>query len=67
MSICPKCGMHISKVRLNNMPVDATGKQWVGVAYCCPACSVILSVAIDPIALKADIVSEVVLKLRALR
>ena len=33
--------------------------QWNGVKYVCGSCGYILSVAIDPIAVKTDIVEEV--------
>jgi hypothetical protein len=37
----------------------AFGKSWNAVSYQCPHCHTVLSVEIDPIALKSDIVSEV--------
>jgi hypothetical protein len=37
----------------------AFGKSWNAVSYQCPHCHTVLSVEIDPIALKSDIVGEV--------
>jgi hypothetical protein len=36
----------------------------VGLGLSCPSCQTLLSVAIDPIAVKADTVNEVVARLR---
>jgi hypothetical protein len=59
MADCPKCGHPLSGVDGEHMPVFTGMQQWNGIAYSCPACNVLLSVEIDPIALKADIVAEV--------
>lgn len=61
---CPKCDQMITFVRLDSIDVKASQKNWLGVAYECPLCSAILSVAIDPIAIKTDLVNEVVKRLR---
>ena len=34
------------------------GTPWKCIAFCCPHCNSILSVQIDPIAIKTDIVNE---------
>ena len=47
---CPKCGEAIPFVTK-------------GVVYLCPVCDAILSVAIDPISLKAEFVAELSRKL----
>jgi len=62
---CPKCEKLVSNVICN--AVDAKvplGKTWKGISFCCPYCHTILSVQIDPIAVKTDTVSQVVKKLR---
>ena len=56
---CPKCDSSISRVNLSDMPVHSGNKRYVGVAYTCPSCRSVLSVSIDPIAIKTDIVKEV--------
>ena len=56
---CPKCASPISYVNLETVSVKARGASWNGVSYLCPSCNAVLSVEIDPIALKTDIVREV--------
>lgn len=40
------------------------GKVWNGVAYSCPQCNAVLSVQIDPVAIKTDTINGVIGKLR---
>jgi phage FluMu protein Com len=63
---CPKCDQVMTFV--NFQGVDAKepfGNSWNAVSYQCPHCRTVLSVEIDPIALKADLVNELFKKLRA--
>lgn len=56
---CPKCENVILYVNLEAIDVRFSGQsKWKGVSYCCPRCNTVLSVAIDPIAIKSDIVRE---------
>jgi hypothetical protein len=64
MAKCPKCEKLISSVNTSEIKVNSDGRIWNGIAYNCPFCFTALSVAIDPIALKFDIVSEVVAALK---
>ena len=58
---CPKCNSQIHKVIADHVDVNVVGgKTWHGISYACPSCSVLLSVAIDPISLKADTVEGTV-------
>lgn len=67
MTICPHCKTHISEVRIESITGKVPfGKQWNCISYSCPHCSDCLSVQIDPIAVKTDIVDEVVDHLRKL-
>lgn len=59
MAKCPKCDASVTKVDLQNVSIKAKPNAWNGVAYCCSSCGCVLSVAIDPIAIKNDIVSEI--------
>jgi hypothetical protein len=62
---CPKCEKLLTSVKIE--PIDVQqGFQtaWHGVSLSCPWCRAILSVSIDPIAIKTDIVNEVVKALR---
>ena len=64
---CPYCKRNILSVELKDIDVKIAMKSaWRGVSYVCPHwdCNSILSVAIDPIALKSDIVNELFNKLR---
>lgn len=57
---CPKCGATVSYVNIESITIRAKPTSWQGVSYLCPSCNAVLSVAIDPISLKADTVSEIV-------
>lgn len=61
---CPKCNAPISSVSIESISVKAKPSNWNGVSYLCPSCNCVLSVAIDPIALKSDIVEEILDRLR---
>ena len=57
---CPKCGTIITTVRVEDVDVIVNlQKRWKGITYCCPSCNGVLSVAIDPVALKTDTVEEI--------
>lgn len=59
---CPKCDEVAHNVYFEDIiikrPMSMSGGL-NGISYLCPKCRTILGVAIDPIALKADIVREV--------
>jgi hypothetical protein len=62
---CPGCGKVPTHLSFNGIEIKRLGQNtWNGVTYLCPLCNTILGAEIDPIALKADIVNEVVKKLR---
>jgi hypothetical protein len=60
MSKCPHCGKFVSSVSLN----DVTIGDWRGVSYSCPLCFAVLSIAIDPVALKSDTIDGVAAELK---
>jgi hypothetical protein len=65
MAKCPSCEKTFSSVTGEHTKVSVpAGRTWHGIVYMCPLCHAALSVEIDPIALKADIVQEVVKALR---
>jgi transposase-like protein len=64
MATCPSCKSAVFYVTLQATSVKTSGDSWKGVMYLCPSCGSVLSAAIDPIALKADIVQELVETLR---
>jgi hypothetical protein len=64
LSKCPKCEQVFSHVSLNAVNVNAIGAAWNGVSYDCPYCQTSLGVSIDPIAIKTDIVADLLKALR---
>lgn len=57
---CPKCEVVVPYAMIE--PIEARqpfGNSWHGVSYLCPSCRTVLSVGIDPLALKADTVNGV--------
>ena len=65
MGNCPKCEKSLSSVTIEDVNV-VVGLQtkWRGISYLCPYCKTILSVGIDPVALKTDTIAGVVKALR---
>lgn len=64
---CPKCEKMISSVSIEHVDVKEGvigPASWHGISYLCPYCRSVLSAQIDPIALKADIVSELLDRLQ---
>jgi len=60
---CPKCNGRLNRVNVEHAEIVGGGTNDKGINYVCPHCNTVLSVAIDPLALKSSIVSEI---LRAL-
>ena len=60
MADCPKCGDPILAVNGEQVPIIAGGTEWRGVAYSCQSCNVLLGIVTDPIAIKTDLVHEIV-------
>ncbi len=57
---CPKCEKLLTNVKVEHVDInEGFSPKWHGVSLVCPFCSTILSVAIDPVALKTDMVNEV--------
>jgi hypothetical protein len=62
---CPKCEKLITSVTIEHVDVmQGLTTKWHGASYLCPHCNAVLGVGIDPVALKADTVKEVVKALR---
>jgi hypothetical protein len=55
MSKRPKCASVITSATINDVDIA----NWRGISYCCPYCSTILSVSIDPVALKTDTIAAI--------
>ncbi|MCU1226361.1 MAG: hypothetical protein JWQ42_4454 [Edaphobacter sp.] len=57
---CPKCNASVMSVNLKEIKVNAgNGTGWIGVSYQCALCNTVLSVGIDPVALKTDTIKGV--------
>jgi uncharacterized protein with PIN domain len=54
---CPKCGKVISSVKFEEVAgsVGIGGTEWKCISCCCKSCNTVISVQIDPIAIKTDI------------
>jgi Zn-finger nucleic acid-binding protein len=63
--MCPYCEAMLQNVVIRDVTVMAIGgNQWRGIVYLCPSCNKSLSVAIDPVALRHDIVDDLFARLR---
>lgn len=57
---CPKCEKVMPTLAIQAMPIPVGEKKALrGVAYQCPHCQTVLSVGIDPLAIKADTLKAV--------
>jgi len=61
--LCPHCGNVVGHLLLEEIPISGTSlmatKALRGVSYLCPSCNRVLSVAIDPISLMNDAISDI--------
>ncbi len=67
---CPSCGNLINRVHfeeVNAEPGFFSYGAWRSIAFLCPQCRVVLSVQIDPIAIRTDICDHVDKEVSALR
>jgi endogenous inhibitor of DNA gyrase (YacG/DUF329 family) len=64
---CPKCEKLVMNVNISAIKAQVPFGQtsWNAVSYNCPSCQTVLSVQIDPVAIKTDIVQELFQKLSA--
>ena len=63
---CSKCERVLKHVKLEEVEIHVGAQPtWRGLSYVCPGCGQILGVAIDPVALKDDIINGVVAALTA--
>lgn len=64
---CPKCNRLINSVEIKHISINENfNPKYNGVAYVCPNfdCDSIISVSIDPIAIKTDIIDWLFNRLR---
>ena len=63
--ICPSCKGLVTQARCEGLDVNVPGGvSWKGISLQCPHCNTVLSVSIDPIAIKADIVADLLKSLQ---
>jgi hypothetical protein len=53
---CPKCEASLKRVKAQYIDVETPKANYKGVSYVCPFCRTILSVSVDPLAVKNGIV-----------
>jgi hypothetical protein len=66
-SKCPHCDEPLTHAYIEAITVQEgmfSNRSFKGVSYLCSACHSVLSVGLDPFALKDDIAAEVVKRLR---
>lgn len=64
---CPYCNTNITSIRIKTIPAyNEQNTEWKWIAYTCSNynCNAILSVWIDPVALKTDTVNEIIKKIK---
>ena len=62
---CPNCAKIVNRVNIEAVDVVASiATKWRGVSFVCPYCRTVLGVGINPFAIKAETVQEVVGKLK---
>lgn len=62
---CPKCEKAVTRANLSPISVGVPGgSQFKGITYDCPHCKTVLSVMIDPIAIKTSTIAEIVKKVK---
>lgn len=59
MSKCPKCEKVITHVNHVDLTIHALTKRVTGNGYACPLCQTIISVEVDPIAIKTDTLNAI--------
>jgi hypothetical protein len=66
--ICPHCDTTLKHVIVEKINiVEGVTPKWNGVSFVCSHCHAILSVGLDPFALNADLVDEILKALGRMR
>jgi hypothetical protein len=62
---CPKCDEPVSAVIVEPVDLKQGGEhEWHGASFCCSHCHTVLGVGLDPLALRAYMVSAVINHIR---
>ena len=59
MGKCPGCATSIASVNFEPISVRGGPLTWEAVAYLCPECHTIISMGMDPVAVKTETISEI--------
>lgn len=59
MTLCPHCGTKVLTFNIEKITGHAGTNTWNCISYNCSHCHVSLSVQIDPVALKTEIVEAI--------
>lgn len=62
--VCPSCKKALPRVNGGSTTIQVGMSTYDGFAYSCPSCNAVISVEIDPIAMKNDIVESLLQRLR---
>jgi hypothetical protein len=57
---CPKCGRIIDRVDTEAVEIRDGAKSFKGTSFLCPSCRAVLSVGLDPLRFKTELVNETV-------
>jgi hypothetical protein len=66
MAKCPKCDSMFSSANLEPIQLNQPRQKWKGVAYNCPSCATAISISIDPLAIRNEIITDVVAEIKKL-
>ena len=65
---CPKCQAIVDRAKFEPISIERHEPPpiiaWTGASYLCPHCNTVLSVGMDPFARDADLVDEILRRLR---
>lgn len=62
---CPKCDNPVQNVTISEVSAGVPfGTKWKAISFNCQSCQTVLSIQIDPIAIKTDIINDLMKKLR---
>ena len=66
---CIQCKKMVGHLKIESIEARGGigGPRWGGINYLCPWCNTVLGAGIDPVALKADTVNEIIKALQKSR
>jgi hypothetical protein len=63
--LCPKCNAKLSNVNAEDVSIDMNfERKWRGLSFSCPSCHAVLSVQLNPILLREELLTEIATLLR---